>query len=217
MYKVDFHTHSTASPDGGIKSEEYVVMLENGILDYIAITDHNTISLARELHDSLGEHIIVGEEITSNQGEIIGLFLTEPIKAGMNALTTARAITAQGGLVYIPHPLETVRKGVTRETLDVLAKEIDIVEIHNGRAVVQNRGPQAATWSKLAGKAMAASSDAHGVRGLGRTYTLLPDVPTAKGLVASLGQAHYVLNRPSLRSLLYPKYHRARKKMGRNS
>ena len=215
MYKVDFHTHSVASPDGGIKPEEYVLALENGTLDYIAITDHNTVKLALELHDSLGEHIIVGEEIASTQGEIVGLYLVEPIRSGMNALATARAITAQGGLVYIPHPLETVRKGVTRETLDVLAKEIDIVEIHNGRAVVQNRGPQAATWARMSGKAMAASSDAHGARGLGSTYTMLPEPPNVKTLVTSLAQAHYVLNRPSLRSLLYPKYHRARKKMGR--
>lgn len=213
MIKLDLHTHSSASPDGGITPEQYADIIERGIVDYLAITDHNTIAMAKSLHQSLGNRIIVGEEIMTTQGELIGLFLTERIKPGMTALATARAITAQGGIVYVPHPFETVRSGIPREALDVLINEIDIIEVHNGRAVFQNRGPEANTWAKIAKKAVAVSSDAHGIRGLGTTFTVINKPPSAKTLLSQLASAHFVVGRPPLRSLLYPKYHRARKKI----
>ncbi len=214
VIKIDLHTHSAGSPDGGIRAEDYADVIERGLLDYMAITDHDTIENALSLHNSLGEHIIVGEEITTSEGELIGLFLTETIKPGMSALATARAITAQGGLVYVPHPFETVRKGMRREVLDQIANEIDIIEIHNGRAFLQNRGPQAHTWSRFSGKATAASSDAHGRKGLGTSFTMIKQKPTAKNLVAQLAEAHFAVDRPPFYSLLYPKYHRLRKKLG---
>jgi Predicted metal-dependent phosphoesterases (PHP family) len=74
MYKVDLHTHSIASPDGSLNEDNYRKMLETGRLDCIAVTDHNTIAFAKELHANLGDRIIVGEEITTLDGEIIGLF-----------------------------------------------------------------------------------------------------------------------------------------------
>ncbi len=214
MIKVDLHTHSIASPDGGIKPEEYADIFERGLLDYVAITDHDTIETAESLHKSLGSHIIVGEEITTSQGELIGLFLKEVIKPGMTALATARAITAQGGLVYVPHPFETMRKGIQRNDLEEIAGEVDIIEIHNARALLQNRGPAAHTWARLFNKAAAASSDAHGRKGLGTSFSMIHQKPTAKNLLAQLQKAHYAVDRPPYYSLLYPKYHRLRKKLG---
>ena len=214
MIKIDLHTHSSGSHDGGIRAEDYADVIERGLLDYMAITDHDTVDQALSLHSSLGEHIIVGEEITTTDGELIGLFLKEAVKPGMSALATARAITAQGGLVYVPHPFETVRKGITREVLDQIANEIDIIEVHNGRALFQNRGPKAHTWSRFAGKPAAASSDAHGRKGLGTSFTMIKQKPTAKNLVEQLKAAHFAVDRPPFYSLLYPKYHRLRKKLG---
>lgn len=212
MLKIDLHTHSNASPDGGIHPEEYAQLLENNVLDAMAITDHNTIKLAKHLHESLGERIIVGEEVTTRDGELIGLFLEEEVRPHQTALETAEAIKKQGGLVYVPHPFETVRQGVTREILDTLTDVVDIMEIQNGRAVFQNRGPQAAAWARLHSRAMAASSDAHGRKGVGTTYTLVAEMPTAHNLLANLAKAQFVLNRPPLLTLLYPKMHRLLKK-----
>ena len=217
MIKIDLHTHSIGSPDGGIKPEEYAALLENDVLDYIAVTDHNTIHVAQMLHKSLGDRIIVGEEVMTRSGELDGLYLTAPIAPGMSALDAAKAIKAQGGLVYVPHPLEKVRKGLTAEALETIANYIDIVEVHNGRAVLQNEGPRAHTWARLNNKAIAASSDAHGQRGLGHTFSVVSKQPNAKNLTELLSRPHIVVNRPPLRSLLYPKYHRLKKKIGRNS
>lgn len=212
MYKVDFHTHSSNSPDGGITASQYARTLTRGVLDYVAITDHDTITTALELKKVHGDKIIVGEEITTSEGELVGLFLHSVVKPGQTALATAKAIRSQGGIVYIPHPFETVRKGLTLETLDGIKDVVDIIETHNGRAVLQNRGGRATSWARQNSKAVAASSDAHGVTGLGTTFTTLPEVPTVKNIMQLMQQAHFVTKRPPVRSLLYPKYHRLRKR-----
>ncbi len=69
MFKVDLHTHSIASPDGGLTAQDYLQFLENEDLQAIAITDHDTITFARDLHAQLGARIIVGEEITTTEHE----------------------------------------------------------------------------------------------------------------------------------------------------
>lgn len=214
MIKIDLHTHSEASPDGGIKPEQYANALENGGFDYIAVTDHDSINTALSLQESLGDRIIIGEEISTTQGEIVGLYLTQPIAPGQSPIATTRAIKQQGGIVYIPHPFETVRSGLSEKALDSIVHDVDIVEVHNGRAVFQNCGPQAARWAKLNHKVIAASSDAHGAKGLGTTYTLVSEKPNKQNIIKALQKARYVTNRPPLRTLLYPKAHRLRKKLG---
>jgi predicted metal-dependent phosphoesterase TrpH len=180
MFKIDLHTHSVASRDGAISANKYKQMVSSRNLDYVAITDHNKISFAVELQKELGDHIIVGEEINTTDGELIGLFLSERIPRDLSAKETIKVIKAQGGLIYVPHPFETVRRGVTKETLESIMAEVDIIEVYNGRAVFQNMGPQALTAARLNQKAGAASSDAHGAKGLGTAYSIISDVPTAK-------------------------------------
>lgn len=214
MFKLDLHTHSEASPDGGITAQQYAHALSSGMLDMIAITDHNSISYATEVQSQLGDKIIVGEEIMTADGEIVGLYLKEAIEPGLSAQETCRRIKAQRGLVYIPHPFETVRRGLHPAKLEEIHKLVDIIEVCNGRAVRQNHGSKAVVWSKLNRIAGAASSDAHGIRGLGRTYTRCKSLPTKSTLVDQVAAATLMTDRPTLRALLYPKYHRARKKLG---
>lgn len=75
-YKIDLHTHSILSHDGGIKTQEYEKVISELKLDFVAITDHNKIAFAKEMQDRLGERIIIGEEIMTSEGEIIDLFLS---------------------------------------------------------------------------------------------------------------------------------------------
>lgn len=213
MYRVDLHTHSTASPDGSIRPEQFKHVLATKRLDFIAITDHNRIDLAEQLNLELGDAIIVGEEITTTSGEIIGLFLQRPVQSGLTPLETVQAIKAQDGLVYIPHPFETVRKGVTKGVLDQIAGTVDIIEVHNGRAVFQNRGPQAAAWAKMHHTIRAASSDAHGMKGLGRTFTEVEKPLTRDNFLQTLGSGHLYTARPPLTTLVYPKINRLRRRL----
>jgi predicted metal-dependent phosphoesterase TrpH len=215
MARVDLHTHSLASPDGSLDAAAYGQMLASGKLDIIAVTDHDTISFAQDLAAKLGPQIIVGEEITSNQGEIIGLFLQQPVPPGLSASQTVQHIHEQGGLVYIPHPFETVRKGISREVLDMIADQVDIIETHNGRAVFQNRGQEAVAWAHAHQVAQAASSDAHGWQGWGRTYSDLAEIPTSDTLRGLLAQAQHSKKTVGMRGVLYPKYNRMRRRTGR--
>ena len=213
MFKIDLHTHSVASPDGGITTTQYVKAIDDGLLDCIAVTDHNQIDFALQLQQSLGTRIIVGEEIMTTAGEIIGLYLTEVIPAGLSPRETVKRIKEQGGIVYIPHPFETVRKGIHPGVLEELTNDIDVVEVYNGRAFAQNRSAQAVVWTKLNHITGAASSDAHGYRGLGHTYTDISEMPTKETLVSLLEKGTPIAGKPNVRALLYPKYHRLRKKL----
>ena len=213
MIKIDLHTHSVGSPDGGITLEEYSRLLDDKVLDMIAVTDHDSIEQALIIQSKLGPRIIIGEEITSLEGEIIGLFLNQKVEPGLSAIKTVQAIKSQGGLVYIPHPFETVRKGITQSVIDSISDEIDIVEVYNGRAVFQNKGPQALTWARLHNKIGAASSDAHGLKGIGTTYSSVESVPTKESFLEVLKTVRLTTKRPPLLSLFYPKYNRFRAKI----
>lgn len=215
MYKVDLHTHSTASHDGGITPDQYAHALSTNQLDIIAVTDHNRIDMAHELRQNLGDRIIVGEEIMTTSGEIIGLYINAPIRAGLSPLETVKQIKDQGGIVYVPHPFESVRKGLHPGVLDELIDYIDIMEVCNGRAFLQDRSAQAVIWAKLNHVISTASSDAHGARGLGKTYTRVPELPRDDNLLTILTHGIPVTDRPGVRSLLYPKYHVLRKRMKR--
>lgn len=215
MYKIDLHTHSTASHDGGITANQYAKILSTNVLDVIAVTDHNTIDFAVGLQKMLGDRIIVGEEIMTTGGEIIGLYLTKKIRPGHSPLETIKQIKDQGGLVYVPHPFESVRKGLHPSIMEELVDYLDIVEVCNGRAFLQNRSAQTVIWAKLNHIIGVASSDAHGIKGLGKTYTSVKKLPSRDDLIKTIASGIPVTSRPGVRSLLYPKYHRVRKKLGK--
>lgn len=214
---VDLHTHSIASPDGSLTLEAYRSMLEDGSLDYIAITDHDRIDTALQFRRELGERIIVGQEVTTPDGEIIGLYLDKLVEPGQTAAKTVEAIKAQGGVVYIPHPFETVRKGLSAQVLQNIGAGIDVIEAWNGRAAFQNKSVQAMAWAEAHDLAMAASSDAHGLRGWGRTYSVLSAPPDRDTLVALLRTAAYKKGTVGVRGLLYPKINRLRKRLSQHA
>lgn len=215
MFKVDLHTHSLASPDGSITAEQYREVLKTK-LDCIAITDHNRIDFALKMQKELGnDKIIVGEEISTNQGEIIGLFLTELVDPNQDITVTIEKIKAQGSLVYIPHPFETVRSGISKETLEQIRDSVDIIEGANGRAFFQNFGPQAHSWARVRSIPSLASSDAHRAKALGKTYSQISELPTVDTLVELCKTARKFYARPSLADILAPKLNRLKKVFGK--
>jgi predicted metal-dependent phosphoesterase TrpH len=212
-YKVDLHSHSIISHDGGITAEQYERILSTGMLDCIAITDHNETSFARIMHKKHGDKIIIGEEITTKDGEIIGLYLQETIPPKLSAVETVRQIREQNGLVYIPHPFEIFRKGLHQSALDAIVDEIDIVEIFNGRGQVRGKPKEAASFANLYEKSIAASSDAHTVHGMGRTFSSVSEFPTHKSLKRLLARPTLSKRHAPLYTLLYPSINRIKNKI----
>jgi hypothetical protein len=99
--------HTTAS-DGWPAPHELVDQARRVGLDVIAVTDHDTIEGALRAADYAsrwsGVHVVVGEEVSSRNGHIVGLFLEKRIRPGMTAAATVHAIHDQGGLAVAVHP-----------------------------------------------------------------------------------------------------------------
>jgi predicted metal-dependent phosphoesterase TrpH len=89
------------------------VAAERG-LTHLAITDHGHIEGALAARDAAPEGltVIVGQEIRTSEGDLIGLFLERPIATGLSAKDAAQAVHAQGGLVGLPHPFDRFRGSV---------------------------------------------------------------------------------------------------------
>jgi predicted metal-dependent phosphoesterase TrpH len=134
--KADFHIHSCFSEDGRLRPEEIVDIARKRGLQVIAVTDHNTITggLAAKACAPKGLEVIVGAEILTDQGEVIGLWLSKEIQS--RALKeVVREIHEQGGKVYIPHPFDRLRKSALRDAIYHILPEIDFIETFNGRCL----------------------------------------------------------------------------------
>ncbi len=210
-YKLDLHTHSIRSHDGSITKAQYREVLEAKKLDYIAITDHNAIDFAVEVQQAVGEKIIVGEEIWTNEGEVIGLYLTKKVPRDLSLAETFAQIKEQGGLIYIPHPFTRNRFGVSTTALLPLIDQVDIMEYFNPRNFVHNDNKQAQQFILKQKKIMAASSDSHCAGELGHTFTTVQGVPTVKTLVWQVKTATYVCRYTPLMHLLCPKKNKLKK------
>ncbi len=203
-YKIDLHTHSIISYDGGITADQYARLLEKGVLDVIAITDHNETSLALDLAKKFGEKIIVGEEISTREGDLIGLFLQKTIPRNLTALESAKLIHEQRGIVYIPHPFEISRKGLQIDALQTIIEDIDITEVFNARGKGRDESSQALAFAQKYAKVMAAASDAHCHQGIGSSFSIISEIPTNKSLINLLAKGELHKQFAPAYTYLYP-------------
>lgn len=126
--------------------------------------------------------VIVGQECRTWAGEIIGLFLTERIPGNLQPEAVVEAVHTQGGLVYLPHPCCPMHNGLRDEFIERLLPEIDVVEVHNGKAAeAGNR--QARELAVSSSKAHGAGSDAHYGEFIGKAFV---EIPTFKGAASFL-------------------------------
>jgi len=100
---------------------------------------------------------------------------------------------------------------VTHAALERIANLVDIMEIHNGRALFQNRGSRAEDWARSHQRPGAASSDAHGWHGWGKSYSEVDRKPQAATLRQVMQAARYRKRFVGPIGALYPKFNRLRK------
>lgn len=180
--RADLHMHTTFS-DGWPSPRELVDHVRATGLDLIAVTDHDTIEGAMRAADYAASRsrveVVVGEEVSSRDGHIVGLFLERRIRPGMSAAATVNAIHDQGGLAIAVHPFwRTQRRtrGGPVHGVGWLAAELDFDAIE-----VENATPGFYFFNQLArrlnlglGRAEVGGSDAHIVDAVGRAYTKFP-------------------------------------------
>lgn len=190
---VDFHVHTRASRDSGMDSARVLEHARRAGLGGIALCDHGTADAALEVAASPaaeGLLVIVGEEVRTTEGEIIGLFLAETVASGLTPEATVARIREQGGVVCVPHPFDRFRRSpLSRAALERIAGSVDVIEGLNGRNLRHADDAEACSWAAGHGLPVVAGSDAHTYGEIGRARTRLPAFSSAATLIEALGQA----------------------------
>ena len=171
------HSHTMWSGDSTTTPDEIAEAVADAGIDVLCITDHNAIKGAVDLADRLACRVVVGEELRTHAGEIIGLFLSERIPIGVQPEAAARAIREQGGIVYIPHPYDPMRRNLTEAALDALIAQglVDAIEVINAKTSLRSLNERASATATEHGLAAGAGSDAHVPDAIGAAYVEMPD------------------------------------------
>ena len=188
--------HSRFSPDSSTTLRELVARCRELGLDRIALTDHHTAEGALELRRREPELTIVGEEVATREGDVIGLFITRSLPSGGTPEEVCDAIRAAGGLTYACHPFDRRRGNFTPERLVELAPRFDIIETYNAWADPSaNRA--AADICRELGKVGASGSDSHAARDLGSSWMEMEPYDGPADFLRKLAGARHVITERS--------------------
>jgi predicted metal-dependent phosphoesterase TrpH len=211
--RVDLHSHTHRSHDSATSYKALVGACRRRSIDVIAITDHNRIEGALEFRDTAGFRCIVGEEIRTTEGEIIGLFLEEFIPPHLSPEETIAEIKRQGGVVYVPHPFDRIRRSVIKtEALHRVASLVDAVEVLNARLHSASQNADALRFAQERGLLQGAGSDAHTAFEVGQAGVEMPDFEDAASFKRALASAR-VFGKPSIPLVhLASSFHKYRKR-----
>jgi PHP domain/PHP-associated len=199
--KADLHVHTRFSD--GVSRPDQVLELARGLgLNVVAITDHNTIAgatLMKKFENAFGVEVVVGEEVSTLSGHIVGLFLHRSIPRDLEPEETIRLIHKQGGIAIVPHPFAFAPRSVNLNVLDNLVNHLDnecrpdALEIMNGFPWNFSRFKQLKSISSELGLAMTGGSDSHGPASVGCIFTTFAGSTAAdlrKALLAKSTDAH---------------------------
>ncbi|MFN0027936.1 MAG: PHP-associated domain-containing protein [Acidimicrobiales bacterium] len=194
MVRVDLHSHTMHSGDSTTTLDEVAEAVASSGLDVLCVTDHNATRGALELAELVGCRVVVGEEVKTYAGEIIGLFLTERIPGGLQPVEVCERIKAQGALVYIPHPFDPMRNCLRQPVLEDLVARglVDAVEGINGKTSLQHLNETAQQFGVDHDLAVGAGSDAHVAEALGAAYVEMADFTDAADFLVQLKRGRLV-------------------------
>ena len=160
MYmKAIFHIHTKYSFDSILSPKKIVDLAWKNKINFVFITDHNTIHGALEAKEYAKKNkipvdVIIGEEVATDVGDIIGIFLKRNIKS-RDYKKVMNEIRKQGGMAVLPHPL------VSHDIEKISKfKNIDFVEVWNSRTSEKNEINVEKLIEKLDSKPIV-GSDAH--------------------------------------------------------
>ena len=136
--------------------------------------------------------VIIGQEIRTTDGDMIGLFLDRPIEPGLSPAAAIAAVREQGGLIGIAHPFDRFRGSLGRDAtaaaaFEAIAGQVDWIEAWNARLMFGDGNARAAALAMRLGVPGVAVSDAHTTIEVGVAATVLDGDPsTPDGLKAGL-------------------------------
>ncbi|MBX7161596.1 MAG: PHP domain-containing protein [Acidimicrobiia bacterium] len=188
--RMDFHMHTFASGDAVTQIDEFCDAVERSRLDVVCVTDHHAVRVAWEIEAALANvRVVVGEEIKTHAGELIGLFLTEKVPYGLPAAECARRIRDQGAITYVPHPVGPRNHAMAPAAMEALldAGLLDAVEVFNARNAFDAANEAAAAFATEHSLPGGAGSDAHYPEEIGTAWLELPDFDGPAGLLDAMG------------------------------
>lgn len=183
--RADLHIHTLASDGTAGVAEILDAVAGRSDLDVIAITDHERIDAAIAARTmaadrGLAFEVVVGEEITTRGGHLLGLFLEEPVRPFRSLRSTIAAIHDQGGLAVPAHPLVPYPLCAQGRVLRGLLADadprhhVDGLETFNPTAAGRYWHGQVVRFAAEHGLAQLGNSDAHMIEQIGRCYTTFP-------------------------------------------
>jgi predicted metal-dependent phosphoesterase TrpH len=190
LIRADLHNHTHYSPDSILSPEHLLRRARERGINVIAVTDHDTVRgglVAQELaaQDYPEVRVIVGEEVRTRDGEVLGLFLERDVPHGLPATEAIALIKEQGGVAGAPHPYDRFRSGLDGR-IESVAGELDFVEGLNARMYLRRHNTDARTFARSHGLPLSAASDAHSAREVGRAYVKMADFSTPAEFLESL-------------------------------
>ena len=200
---ADLHVHSNHSKDSTSPVEAILSTAREVGLGALAIADHNTIAGALEARALAASQdddlvVIVAEEVMTQHGEVIGLFLERPIPKGLTFDQALEAIKEQGGLVYVPHPFDRLRTTPSYRSLVDNLHRIDVIETYNARVALSSFNVNAERFAAKYHIVAGAGSDAHVLPGLGTALLRMPRFDGPEEFMRSLREADILSRRKSL-------------------
>jgi predicted metal-dependent phosphoesterase TrpH len=197
---IDLHCHTSSSFDSLASPAAVARAAAARGLTHLAVTDHDRIEGALVARDAAPPEltVIVGEEIKTADGDLIGIFLEREIEPGLSAVETIAAIREQDGLVGVPHPFDS-RRGYGRKSgasLEEIAGLVDWIEAYNARVIGGQANQKAAEFALGHGLPGLSASDSHTVMEVGVTYNIVAGDPgTPAGLLTALRAVDFVPGR----------------------
>ena len=108
MGLADLHMHTIYSFDGTASIPAVLNRARQIGLDVIAITDHDEIAgalKAMELAPHYSVEVIPGSEITTAEGDLLALNITQKIERDRSLIETVLKVGELGGFCIAPHPM----------------------------------------------------------------------------------------------------------------
>jgi len=190
--RVELHLHSDASGDSLLKPQQLIEHCARIGIDRVAITDHNSIEGALAAYTLAPERVIVGEEIETTQGELLGYFMSEWVPPGLAPMQAIERLRDQDALISVSHPFDRTRSANwSEEQLARIAPYIDAIEVFNARCLTNAPNHKAAVFAQQQGLLGTVGSDAHSLVEVGRAALNMPAFDDAASFLASLPEAQF--------------------------
>jgi predicted metal-dependent phosphoesterase TrpH len=199
---IDLHVHtSTGSACSSAPVDDLIEEAKRIGLDGICLTDHNHVWEPGALEDLRQRHgflILGGNEITTDQGDILVFGLGKDIKGIIKLEELKEEVLAAGGCMIVAHPFrgflvfDVAQLGLTPEKAmeRALFKYVDAVEVLNSK-VTESENDFAARVARGLGAPVTGGSDAHDVQEVGLYATWFPGIITNESdLIEALKQGN---------------------------